>query len=116
MKKIGVIIFTLTIGLSASFSSHAGGGFYGHSYGGSHRTHGNRWVAPLVIGGIVGTAVYSNYASSQNVYREPVYVQPPNYVPYYAITPVQPKAYYCLDYGAYYPQVTTCPSPWQLVN
>ena len=116
MKKIGAMIFTMMIGLSASISCNAGGGFYGHTHGGSRGMYGNRWVAPLVIGGIVGAAVYSNYANSQNVYREPIYVQPPNYVPHHVITPVHPKAYYCLDYGSYYPQVTTCPSPWQLVN
>ena len=56
------------------------GGHRGHGHG-----HGGGWVAPLIIGGVLGAAVTNSWASSpRTVFVEPyprtVYMYPPVYL------------------------------------
>lgn len=60
----------------------------GHGYYASHRGywHGGRWIAPVVIGGVVGAAVGSAYAYNNYYYPAPAYgynnyVAPSYYAP-----------------------------------
>ena len=95
---------------------HSGGQGWGHGFGqrggfGGHRGSYGGWVAPLVGAAIVGSAIYATMPS-------PVVVQQPQ-----VIYPQQPAVitdpsrvnYYCQPYQQYYPHVTQCPSPWQIV-
>lgn len=87
------------------------GGGHGAGYGGGHRGGYGGWVAPLVGAAIVGSAIYA-------IRPSPVVVQQPQ-----VIYPQQPAVitdpsrvnYYCQPYQQYYPHVTQCPSPWQIV-
>lgn len=87
MKKfIAILLLTLTA------TAHAGGGH--HHHGGYYRT-GN-WVAPALIGGIIG------YGMARPYYYPPVYTAPPVYTvpppvyyqqpPVYYQQPVQPQS------------------------
>jgi len=60
--------------------------FHGHHFGG---VHGGFGFAPLV----------------------PYY----GYNPYYGYYEAPSYWYYCRSYGAYYPNVTSCPEPWVTV-
>ncbi len=88
-----------------------GGIGHGGGYGGGHRGGYGGWVAPLVGAAIVGSAIYA-------IRPSPVVVQQPQ-----VIYPQQPAVitdpsrvnYYCQPYQQYYPHVTQCPSPWQIV-
>ena len=87
------------------------GGHGGHGWGGhGHRGYGGGWVAPLLGAAIVGGAIYSTLPS-------PVVVQPaPVLIPQQpVITDPSRVNYYCPAYQQYYPQVTQCPTPWQMV-
>lgn len=78
------------------------GGGYGHHYHGGYR---NGWVGPVVAAALVGSVLY---ASQTPVYATPVY-------PPVVLTPPPQVAYYCASYQQYYPNVATCPVPWQAV-
>lgn len=85
------------------------------------------WVAPLIVGATVGTAVYLSrpYAPMTSTV---VVTQPPavvvNTLPSsygYATTTIGApvpvaEAYYCRESAQYYPAVQTCPSTWMLVR
>ena len=83
-----------------------GGGWGGHGY----RVYGGGWVAPLVGAAIVGGAIYSTLPAPVVVQQPPV-VLPQQPV----ITDPSRVNYYCPAYQQYYPQVTQCPTPWQMV-
>jgi hypothetical protein len=88
------------------------GGFHGgHGWGGhGYRGYGGGWVAPLVGAAIVGGAIYSTLPAPVVVQQPPVVVpQQP------VITDPSRVNYYCPTYQQYYPQVTQCPTPWQMV-
>jgi hypothetical protein len=124
MKKLTQSILLITLALAGALAqAHPGGygGGYGRSYG--HEGHGGGWsrggwVAPVVAAGLIGGAIYAG--------THPVYV--PNYVSApVVINPaplylngvpgsVAPVAYYCPAYQQYYPQVGSCPVPWQIIN
>lgn len=100
---------------NANHSISVRGGFHGghggHGWGGhGHRGYGGGWVAPLLGAAIVGGAIYSTLPS-------PVVVQPaPVLLPQQpVITDPSRVSYYCPAYQQYYPQVTQCPTPWQMV-
>lgn len=78
------------------------GGGYGHHHHGGYR---NGWVGPVVAAALVGSVLY---ASQSPVYATPVY-------PPVVMTPPPQVAYYCASYQQYYPNVATCPVPWQAV-
>jgi len=105
-----------------SIAAH--GGFHGGGGGGGGRSWGHRghgggygggygggWVAPLLGAAIVGGAIYATMP-------QPVVVQQPQ-----VIYPQQPAVitdpsrvrYYCQPYQQFYPNVTQCPAPWQVV-
>ncbi|MEN9712699.1 MAG: hypothetical protein RLY90_960 [Pseudomonadota bacterium] len=71
------------------------------------------WVAPLVFGAAVGTAVY---VSRPVVPSTVVITSPPVVVANPVTVPVQAtEAYFCRESGQYFPTVQTCPSPWLVV-
>jgi hypothetical protein len=128
MKKLTQSILLVTLALAGALAqAHPGG--YGGGYGGGHfRSYGYEghgggwsrggWVAPVVAAGLIGGAIY---AGTHPVYA-PTYVGAPivvNPAPVYMNnvpgTPA-PVAYYCSAYQQYYPQVGSCPVPWQIVN
>jgi hypothetical protein len=117
------------VGMSG-FATHGGGPGFGHGGGGGYRGYGGHgggyrggygggyrggygggWVAPLLGAAMVGSALYATMPA-------PVVVQQPQ-----VIYPQQPAvitdpsrvSYYCQPYQQYYPNVTQCPSAWQVV-
>lgn len=87
------------------------------------------WVAPLVIGTAVGTAVYLSRPYPPAPPPTVVVTSPPMVIvntpsPAYAtyttttVSPPVPlvEAYYCREAAQYYPVVQTCPSPWMLIR
>jgi hypothetical protein len=78
------------------------GGGYGHHLHGGYR---NGWVGPVVAAAVVGSVLY---ATHNPVYATPVY-------PPVVMAPPPQVAYYCASYQQYYPNVATCPVPWQAV-
>ncbi len=124
MKKLTQSILLITLALAGALAqAHpvGYGGGNGHYY--AHGGHGGGWsrggwVAPVLAAGLIGGAIY---AGSHPVYA-PNYVNPPvviNPAPLYmngVPGTVAPVAYYCSAYQQYYPQVGTCPVPWQIIN
>ncbi len=121
MKKLTQTFLALTLAFAVTLSQAHPSGF-GHGYGHGHGHGGGwsrgAWVAPVLAAGLIGGAIY---AGSQPVYGQ-TYVNPPiivNPAPTYmngAPGTVAPVAYYCSAYQQYYPQVGSCPVPWQIVN
>ena len=74
MKKLALAIALLTTATVASAHDHGGfrGGYHGGYYGGYHG--GGGWVAPAIIGGVIGYELAHPY-----YYAPPpvTYVQPP---------------------------------------
>lgn len=92
---------------------HGGGhGWGGHGWGqrGGYRGGYGNWVAPLVGAAIVGSAIYATLPPAPVVVQQPVYPAQPA-----VITDPSRVSYYCQPYQQYYPHVTQCPSPWQIV-
>ncbi len=128
MKKFIIGVLTIAT-LTASISSFAWGRWGHHPYYG-YRSSG--WVAPLVVGGVIGAAAYGAYA------QPPVYIQPQPVIIQQQPTPLQSYApppppqgdvqiqggpvdapqthYYCKQSNQYYPQAQLCPSGWQVLN
>jgi hypothetical protein len=74
MKKLLVGLTLAMTAMTASahggWGGHGGyGGYHGGYYGGYHG-YNNNWVAPALIGGIIG------YELSQPRYVQPTYIQP----------------------------------------
>jgi len=75
--------------------------------------HGGRVIvgSAIIVGGVVGYPYYYPPAYYPPAYADPAYTdQPPTY-----IEQGDQVLYYCPDSRAYYPNVTTCPSPWMKV-
>lgn len=71
------------------------------------------WIAPLVFGATVGTAVYLSrpvVPSTVVISNPPVVVANPA-----PLAQPAPEAYFCRESGQYFPTVQTCPSPWLVV-
>lgn len=88
------------------------GGYYGWGYY-------DPWVAPLVVGAAVGTAVYVSrpvLPSTVFITNPPVVVSNPGMVDN-TTAAAQPgaEAYFCRESGLYFPNAQTCPSPWLVV-
>lgn len=88
-----------------------GGGGWGRGGGYGWQGGGYGWVAPLVIGGVIGYGLAS--PDSNNAQPVPVYAQPAP-VSGGAVPPGQ-FYYFCPAANAYYPNVPSCPNGWQLV-
>ena len=68
---------------------------------------------PVVVSSTIVVAApffYYPPAYAAPVYPAPVYQEPPVYV-----EQASEVRYYCPDYRDYYPNVSTCPSPWMQV-
>jgi hypothetical protein len=79
MKKL-ITVFILCAGFAVS----AFAGPHGH-HGNWHHRSGNNWVAPAIIGGIIGYEL-----NRQRYYEPPVIVQQPVIIqqqPIYSVTP-----------------------------
>jgi hypothetical protein len=100
MKKLLLLVLALLI--STSVFAHQGG----RSQHGGHGYY--RGFYPGVIVGAVGIGLGYRY------YEPPVYYVPTPYQPM-VIYPSLQVFWYCVDLQEYYPNVTTCPSPWQKV-
>jgi hypothetical protein len=83
---------------------HAGPSHGGSHYsGGHHRHHGGHRHHGARIGAYIGLPLLASaYYYSAPRYYAPAYVAPS-------------PAYFCPEYGDYYPRVPACPGPWQLV-
>jgi hypothetical protein len=122
MKKTLTFVLTVVLALSTlSAQAHPGGGHWGggERWGGGHWGAGwgrGAYVAPILAAGVVGASIYA--ASNPYYYATPVtpgVVVAPVAQPVYS-APQAPVGYYCASYQQYYPQVQTCPVPWQLVQ
>ena len=87
-----------------------GGGFYNHGsnfhrHGGYEIRHswGNNWVAPVIGATILGGVIYAANRPVYVLQQQPIESAPPQ------------GAYYCSAYQQFYPNVPTCPVPWQIV-
>jgi hypothetical protein len=69
MKKIFVTML-LTLATTGALAH----GYYG-GYG-----YRNNWVAPAIIGGVVGYNLARPYYAQPVIIQQPVYVQPPVYI------------------------------------
>ena len=88
---------------------HGGHGHGGHGYG--HRGYGGGWVAPLLGAAIIGGAIYSTLPSAPVVIQQVPVAVPQQQV----VTDPSRVSYYCPAYQQYYPNVTQCPTAWQVV-
>jgi hypothetical protein len=90
---------------------HGGHGWGGHGGGHGHRGYGGGWAAPLLGAAILGGAIYSTLPSAPVVIQQPPVVVPQQQL----ITDPSRVSYYCPAYQQYYPNVTQCPTAWQVV-
>jgi hypothetical protein len=82
----------------------------GYEGGGYHHHRGGWGWSPLAAAAVIGSSVYiANSLATPPVTT--VYVSPP--VVQYSPPRV---AYFCSASQQYYPVVSTCPMPWQLVS
>ena len=89
-----------------------GGGHGGHGHGGhGHRGYGGGWVAPLLGAAIIGGAIYSTLPSVPVVIQQPPVIVPQHQL----VTDPSRVSFYCPAYQQYYPNVTQCPTAWQVV-
>lgn len=130
MKRCIVSLLTVALlaGAGAAFAGGRGHGHFGRSSGAFiavhpgarpfvhsqpfvpsrpfvHHHHGGRVIVGSAI--VIGTAGFPYYVPP--AYVPPAYVEPP---PVTYIEQDEQVRYYCPDSRAYYPDVTTCPSPW----
>ena len=115
MKRLSQLLVTLLIGaLAVPAFAHGGfghGGYGGYGpYGGfrgnyeyRHGWGGNNWVGPVIGATILGGAIYAASRPVYVVQQQPIVSAPPQ------------GAYYCSAYQQFYPNVPTCPVPWQIV-
>ena len=122
MKRLSKLLVSLLIGaLAVPAMAHGGFGHVGrgaHGHGGySHGGYGGgfrggyefrqgwgiNWVAPVIGATILGGAIYAANRPVYVVQQQPLLNAPPQ------------GAYYCSAYQQFYPNVPTCPVPWQIV-
>ena len=97
------------LGASAATEARPGRSWSG-SHGGAHFHSAPRFVYRAYPRVIVGGAIVAPW----------FYAPPPPVVytpaPAYIAPPHSNYYYYCPAYGAYYPQVQSCPSGWQVIG
>src|SRR5262245_2739238 len=111
-RSAGVIVFVLAVVLAVTAPSEARGDG-GHGFGGGHGFAGSGHPGHgFVHHGLDGHHFHPGVHGRVVVPVVPFY----GYYPYY---PYDPYAYgnpgywyYCPSYGAYYPNVGSCPEPW----
>jgi hypothetical protein len=113
------LVLTLTAGAAFAHGPH--GAYRGHS-GGYYRGGGDYFWGPALLGtAIVGTSIYLSrpVQPSTVIVTSPPAVMMSNSPPTQWVNgqPVQQpiEAYYCPDFGQYFPVVQTCPTPWMVV-
>ena len=110
MKRLtAAIALAMGAALTLPAQAHGGGygGWRGGYHGGYHGGHHNHWIGPVLGAALIGGAIY---ATRSPAYAAPTVVTVP-------AAPMPPQvAYYCSSWGQYYPNVQTCPVPWQLVS
>jgi hypothetical protein len=108
------------LGMPSAYANHEnavrGGGFHGgHGWGGGHgyghRGYGGGRVASLLGAALVWGALYSTLPVAPMVIQQPQIVVPQQQL----ITDPSRVSYYCPAYQQYYPNVTQCPTAWQVV-
>ena len=108
--KRSLLLLALSGVLSLASPAFAHGG-WGHGEG--HYHGGGRWVGPVLGAAVVGSMVYAA-TYPRVVYSQPVVMGPPMVAPPVVVDPAR-VAYFCNTYQQYYPNVATCPVPWQVV-
>lgn len=118
--KRSLLLLTICGALSMASPTFAHGGWghrggHGSGHGGGHGHHsGGRWVGPVLGAALVGTALYAA-TYPRVVYSQPVVMGPSVMAaPPVVVDPAR-VAYFCNSYQQYYPNVATCPVPWQVV-
>jgi hypothetical protein len=108
--------------LAAASAAMAHGPYGGYrAYGGGQYRGNYLWGPALVGGAMVGTTIYLSrpMQPSTVIITSPPAVIMNNPAPTQWMNgqPVQApvEAYYCSDYGQYFPVVQTCPTPWMVV-
>ncbi len=121
MKRVSTL-FACLLACAVVLPAQAhGGGGHGGGYGGWHGgggyrhdyyrgSWGNNWVAPVLGAALVGSVLYAASTPSYVVQAPPVVVMSQQTMPPARV------AYFCSASQQYYPQVPSCPVPWQLVN
>lgn len=113
MKFLAVTLSLFAMVMASTNASAHGG--YGHRGG-----HGDHWVGPAIIGGLITYSILQ---------PRPVYVtQPPVYVQTLPAPPVlsappapilaqnlPPVWYYCQSSQTYYPYAAVCNEGWKIV-
>ena len=104
--KRSLLLLAVSSALSMATPAFAHGGWR-HGGGGS-------WVGPVLGAALVSSAIYAA-TYPRVVYSQPVVMGPPVMAaPPVVIDPAR-VAYFCNTYQQYYPNVSTCPVPWQVV-
>jgi hypothetical protein len=82
-----------------------------HAYHGQHRGHGDhgRGWAPWVSAAVIGSSLYW----ANQAYSQPITVIAPPPPP--VVLEAPRVAYFCQSSRQYYPYVSTCNMPWQVV-
>ena len=127
LKRVGkvaiVALAALTIALGVNAPSQAAGMGGGHGSGGGHTggVHGGYPSGfgashPGQVGGHHGFEGHHFDRGGHDRFRfgvSPVFPYY-GYAPYYGYYPYDARAYwyYCPSYGAYYPNVSSCPEEW----
>ena len=109
MKASGrAVLALLTLGC---FAIQANADVHRHGHGYYHGGYGARWIAPAVIGGIVGYSIARPavvYGAPPVIYGPPVAVIGPT-------VPQSPVYYYCESVQNYYPHARVCPEGWKVL-
>jgi hypothetical protein len=109
--KRSLLLLAVSGALSLATPAFAHGGWRhggGHYHGG-----GGSWVGPVLGAALVGSVVYAA-TYPRVVYSQPVVMGTPMVTPPVVMDPAR-VAYFCTSYQQYYPNVATCPVPWQVV-
>jgi hypothetical protein len=101
MKKL-VAVLLLAVASTSAMAQHHGHRNHGH-YGHNGYYRGNNWVAPAIIGGVIGYGLTRQYY--EPYYVPPVVVQPPVYV---QPQPVCTRYIYQDQYGNTLREETRC--------
>jgi hypothetical protein len=118
-RKLLLLLASAVVSAASPAFAHGGGwGHGGRGYGGPgpvYRHGGSgQWIGPVLGAALIGSAVYAA-TYPRVVYSQPVVMGPPVMAaPPVVVDPAR-VAYFCNSYQQYYPNVQTCPVPWQVV-
>lgn len=115
-RKLLLLAVSGALSMMSPAFAHGGGRGFAGGHGGGHGHHGGaaRWVGPVLGAALIGSVVYAA-TYPRVVYSQPVVMGPPVVAaPPVVVEPAR-VAYFCNTYQQYYPTVSTCPVPWQIV-